>query len=75
MGDFMLSQNYWSDDTSISLFKQLLLVASTDGILTKSAINIINIIAGAFRIKENEDFIIMMDEMNELAVDKENIDE
>ena len=75
MGDFILSQTYWNDDTSMSLFKQLLLVASADGILTKSAINIIDIIAGSFRIKENEDFISMMDEMNELAVDKENIDE
>ncbi len=50
-------------------------MASADGILSKSAINIIDIIAGSFRIKENEDFISMMDEMNELAVDKENIDE
>jgi len=75
IGDFLLSQTYWNDDTSVSLFKQLLLVASADGILSKSAINIIDIIAGSFRIKENEDFISMMDEMNELAVDKENIDE
>ena len=75
IGDFLLSQTYWNDATSMSLIKQFFLVATADGIYTKSASNIINIIAGAFRIRENEIFISMMDEMNELAVDKENIDE
>jgi hypothetical protein len=66
---FLISQSFWDEDISLELLKDLYSVAIADDKLLKSANYVIDTAAKALKIIDNEDVKIMLERMNNIAID------